>query len=354
MHVIRRWAPALFLAAAPFVAASPANAGKLTLGSNLNAAATVVDAQGADTAFWLNSVDGGMVTVPEAGQVISIRVKGSALKEKGAADPATMVHFQTLNAPDGRGARQIHLTSAPFDMPIDNPNAISTFEPENLCVNPGGAVAFNTIGGFKWGGSLDAPLDDRYYHKGTPWQIFAASSLASTAWYSKDNGTKNGMTVTPDGGRGAAEGYGRIEEGRELLMQVVVATGDDRSESCGGPRRHADGSLVQTGPDASYMKVVTAGGKPQQPYVTKNRKFSAGVYCGGEANPTCAGTATMLIGKRVIATAPFSFPAMSTGKIAMRLGKKDFAKLNRLKKLRVTFVLAAPFGTYTSAITLKR
>jgi len=342
------------LAALPLALAAPAQADKITLGSDLSASPTIVDAHGADTAFWPAAIGGAGVEVPEDGQVISVKVKGSAIKERGAGDPATMVHFQSLAPAGANGARQIYLTSAPFYMPIDEPSKVSTFVPENLCVKQGGTVAFNTIGGFKWGGALGAPLDEAHYHNGTPWQIFAAAGSSATAWYSKDNGTKNGMTVTPAGGANAAEGHGTVEQGRELLMQVVVATGQDRSEPCGGPRRHADGSLVQTGPAPSYMKVVSAGGKPQQPYVTRDRRFSTGVYCGGGANPTCAGTATMSIGKRVIAKAPFSVAAMSTGKIAMRLGKGDFKRLSSKKRLNVTYVLSTAFGDFTTPLTLKR
>jgi hypothetical protein len=240
-------------------------------------------------------------------------------------------------------------------MPFDNPDAITTFEPENLCVHEGGTVAFNTIGGFKWGGSLTAPLDENHYWQGTPWQIFGRTS-SSTAWFSKDDGTKNGNVMTPAGGQNAATGIGGVIQGKELLMQVVVATGDDRSESCGGPRRHPDGTLVDVTPDLNYVKVASSGGKAQQPYVTKNRKFSVGVYCGGQTSNSCAGTATMLIGKRVIATVPFAMPVMKTGKIALRLKKKDFKKLDKSKSrtLRTTFVLVSNGQTFTFPLTLKR
>ncbi|MEJ7787154.1 MAG: hypothetical protein WKF96_20315 [Solirubrobacteraceae bacterium] len=354
MHAVFRWAPAL-LATLPLALAAPAQADKITLGSDLSATPTITDAHGADTAFWPAAIDGAGVEVPEDGQVISVKVKGSAIKERGAGDPATMVHFQSLAPAGANGARQIYLTSAPFYMPVDEPSKVSTFAPENLCVKQGGTVAFNTIGGFQWGGALDAPLDEEHYRNGTPWQIFAAGRSA-TAWYSKDNGTKNGHTLTPAGGTNATEGYGKIEQGKELLMQVVVATGNDRSEPCGGPRRHADGSLVQTGPAPSYMKVASSGSKPQQPYVTKDRRFTTGVYCGGTANAVCSGTATMLLGTRIIAKANFSIARMKTGKIPMRLGKKSFRRLDRskTKTLKVTYVLSTAFGDFTTPLTLKR
>jgi hypothetical protein len=177
------------------------------------------------------------------------------------------------------------------------------------------------------------------------------------ARFTSDEGTKNGATVSPQtANQQPGAPVGQTYQGKELLMQIVVATGDDRSEPCGGPRRHPDGTLVDTGPDPSYMKVVTAGGKVQQPYVTKDRKFQVGVYCGGEANPICNGTATLAIGKRVLATVPFSIKTMSTGRIPMRLSAKDFKKLDKSKSRRMntTFTMTTAFGTYTSKLTLKR
>jgi hypothetical protein len=363
MRMFPRWAPAL-LVAAPFAFVAPAHADKLTLGSDLqeNAASSIndkdlIEAHGADTSFWPLIVDGAQFQAPADGQVLSVKVKGTVFKEQGAQDPANLIHFQSLSPAAADGSRQIELTSQDFYLPIDQPNAITTFEPENLCVKEGGSVAFNNIGGFKFGGSLGAPLDHEHYLSGAPFAVFGLSRASTMARFTSDEGTKNGATVSPNtANQRPGAPVGTTSQGKELLMQVIVATGDDRSQSCGGPRRHPDGTLVETGPDPSYMKVVTSGGKPQQPYVTKDRKFTTGVYCGGEANPACAGTATMLIGKRVIAKANFSVPAMATGKIPMRLNKKDFKKLDKAKSktMKVTLVLTTSFGTYTQALTLKR
>lgn len=335
------------------VAAAPAGAATITVGSDLSSEATMVESQGADTAFWAAELPSGAVTAPEDGQVVAVRVRGSALREKNASnDPATMVHFQSLDPAGANGARQVYLTSAAFFMPVDDPSAVSTFKPENLCIRQGGAVAFNTIGGHKWGGSLDAPTVEGQYLQGTPWQIFARTSTASTAWFSKDDGTKNGDTLTPAGGHDAAGGHGGILQGTELLMQVVLATGDDRSEACGGPRRHADGTLVDTSPPPSYMKVASVGGKPQRPYVSRNRRFTVGVFCGG---PTvCVGRAIVVYKKRRIARRKFSIESMMTGRIGMRLTRRHFRKLDRAGKLRVRYVLKPAFGTYRTKLVLKR
>jgi hypothetical protein len=343
----------LFLLLAP----AAADAKKLTLGSDLKRAASVVVGHGADTALWPDTVDGKALRMPADGQVIKVRVKGSAMSEEGASNPpATMVHFQSLLPAGANGARQIWLTSGAFDMPVDRPAAITTFEPENLCVKRGGTVVFNTIGGFRWGGSFEAPLSNHYLN-GTPWRIFAGARRSSVAWYSNDNGTNNGDVVVPFGGTNAHDGMGSVYPRRELLMQLVVATGQDRSEPCGGPRRHPDGTLVDVGPHPMYLKVTSAGGgRPQRPYVTNDRRFATGVYCGGDAKDFCEGTAELRIGGRVIDTADFKIAKLDSGRIPMRLTPAAYRQLDgsASRTLRTTFVMKMKSGNFSFPLTLER
>jgi hypothetical protein len=368
MHVFPRLLPALLLTS--LALAAPAQADKITLGSDLklDAASSLsdtskIEAHGADTAFWPITVNGGAVTIPADGQVLSVKVKGTVFKEPGAANPANLIHFQSLLPAAADGSREIWLSSGDFYLPIDQPNTITTFEPENLCVKQGGAVDFNNIGGFAYGGSLDAPLDlnpngsAAHYASGAPFGIFGLASSSSTARYTADNGTKNGMRLqsnTANQAPGAP--VGTVMQGKELLMQVVIGTGNDRSEPCGGPRRHPDGTLVDVTPDANYLKVAGSGGKAQQPYVTKDRKFRVGVYCGGQTAAACNGTATLLLGKTKLGTAKFAFPVMKTGFINLRLPKSAFKKLDKSKKrtLKTTLVLQSDVGNFTFPLTLKR
>jgi hypothetical protein len=331
---------------------APASADHLTLGSNLAPDAHVILSQGADTAYWLTNRAGRAVRVPADGQVTVIRIKGAAVSEPGAGPPANMVHFQTLGPADADGSRKVDLTSAFADMPIDTPGRISTFQPENLCVRKNGAVAFNTIGGFGWNGGdpFDPhPIDTTHYQEGTPWQIFGAVDRSTTAWYSKDNGTKNGHVVNPSGGTGAREGYGRVERGTELLMQVVVATGTDRSEACGGPRRHPDGTLVA--PKVRELRV--AGGPEQRPYVTRDRRFTTGIYCETPGDP-CKGRAILRIDGRVVDEVPVSVKSQSSYRVPMRLPSQDFRQLDRQGFLRVTYILVSQFGRKTDSLSLNR
>src|SRR3954454_8791346 len=130
------------------LAAVPAHADKVTMGSDPKAGAKTVEAHGQDTAFWQTAVRGAMHAMPEDGQIISVTIKGTVNSEPGAADPANLIHFQSLT-PQGGGKMQVWLSSAGFSLPIDHPGAVTTFSPENLCVKKGGYVAFNDIGGFE-------------------------------------------------------------------------------------------------------------------------------------------------------------------------------------------------------------
>lgn len=336
--------PLLGAACATLALAAPADAETITIGSDLSAAATVTEARAADTAFWA-STSSGNLEIPVDGQVTQIKVRGSAIQEQGAKPPATLVHFQSLEPAQANGRRAVYLSSQDFYMPYNDPAAVTSFEPENLCVRKGGAVAFNTIGGFKWGGSLDAPLDERHYFNGTPWQIFAAAPRATTLWYTKDNGTKNGMTLDPAAGGDNASGVGGTLQGKELLMQVTVVTGDDRSQSCGGPRRDGNGNTI---------KDITVN-PGQDMYVTRDGKFSVLGYCGTVRGDCSNGTVTVTVDGRTIATGSFSAKQQETIKVPLTMSQADYIALanapNATRTATVTFATPS-LGEFSDTITL--
>src|SRR3712207_5801812 len=87
------------LAAALLALALPAtaSAGTTTFGSDLRAPANMVEAHGADSAFWnIRLGNGTSPVVPADGQITEIRVKGTVLENPNpnAARPVTMIHFQ--------------------------------------------------------------------------------------------------------------------------------------------------------------------------------------------------------------------------------------------------------------------
>src|SRR4051794_17711699 len=331
------------------LASAPANADKLTMGSDLKANATKIEAHGQDTAFWQTSVRGKAPTIPEDGQIISVTVKGTVLREPGAASPANLIHFQTLS-PEGGGRMRVWLSSQGFYLPVDQPNAVTTFEPENLCVKQGGSLAFNDIGGFKWGGAHDAPLDEAHYWNGAPFQIFAPVTGSITSRFSAGDQTNNGDLLDPSVGTDPGKPNGAVTRGQELLMRYVVATGMDRSEPCGGPRRHPDGTLVA--PKVRQLRV--AGGGTQRPYVTKDQRFSVGVYC-ESPDDGCVGSATLLrAGKALQAVPALSVAAQTSSRVDLRLTKALFNELDRKHSLLVELVLKTQFGSVTTRLNLKR
>jgi hypothetical protein len=317
---------------------APANAGIFTLGSDLSAVANVIEQFQQDSAFWntnVNQLDAGM---PFDGQIIEIRLKGIAVQPPGAPAPLNEVHFQTLTpvaaARSDHGDRvQAYLASQAYQLPYSgDPQQINTFHPENLCVKQGGFVAFNDEGG--WDGTDAGP-----YHNGAGFRVFSSVSTSIMDRFTKHAGTYNGSIFDPI-----------VEQGRELLMQVKLATGDDRSQSCGGPARHPDGSLVE--PKVHQLRV--AGDGTQRPYVSHNRRFGVGVYC-ESPDEGCQGTAEILRGgKSLQLITGVAVPAQHSGRIGFRLSRGLFKKLKKNHSLLVDLVLTSQFGTTTTQLDLKR
>lgn len=196
------------------VCAAPAAAGTQSYGSSLRPRATVIEAHQADSAFWPTSIAGGRAArSPATGQILSIRLKGTVLPSTDPAAPAPLsqVHFQHLR-PRSRGRMLVLQSSAAFDVPTGgDPNTITTFVPENLCVNKGDVIAFNDEGGW----------DPPFFQNGAPFRVFGHVHGSRTARYTQNNGTNNGDTFTPT-----------VRNDTELLMRMVLGTGGRVSYAC--------------------------------------------------------------------------------------------------------------------------
>jgi hypothetical protein len=311
MHV--KWS-SLFIAmlALGALCAPVAHADIVTLGSTLAAPATVTQSNQADSAFWPASINGADPAVPADGQVLSVRVKGMAIQPSGAPKPLNEIHFQTL---DGN---TVYLSSAPFDLPYTgDPNQISEYKPENLCVHKGGIVAFNDEGG--WDGTGTGP-----YRTGVPFRVFADAPASLTNQFSKDNGTKNGMLLAPP----------NLLRGTELLLQYTLATGDDRSYECGGPLRDPNGNVIKN------MQVTPK----QDAYVSSDGSFTIFGYCGDARQDCTGGVATVTAFGQTIATVPFSSVKQKSIKVPMKMSTADFAKLAALpgSKWTATVTMVTP------------
>jgi hypothetical protein len=200
------------------ISAAPAAGRVLVYGSSLRGAATIAEAHQADTAFW--PVARGL-RAPATGQVLRIRLKGTAIRSADPLAPAPLnqVHFQHLR-PLGGGRMLALQSTAPFYVPVGaDPATITTYAPENLCVNRGDVIDFNDEGGW-------APP---FYQGGVPFEVFARTRSARTALFTADNGTNNGDRFTPT-----------VRSHEELLLQVVLGTGGRVSYDCRNfNRQHA-------------------------------------------------------------------------------------------------------------------
>lgn len=188
-----------------------AGARVITYGSTLRAAATIAETHPVDSAFWpVAAPHGRSVRAPRTGQILAIRLKGTALRHRGR-DPVSEVHFQHLRPRSG-GRMLVVQTSQPFDVPVGGArNTITTFRPENLCVRRGDVIAFNDEGGFV----------PSLYPSGTPFRVFGRVPGARTARYTRGGGTLSGATMAP-----------RVRSREELLMQLRLGTGDRVSGAC--------------------------------------------------------------------------------------------------------------------------
>ncbi|MDQ3933544.1 MAG: PASTA domain-containing protein [Actinomycetota bacterium] len=253
-----------------------AGAAVSTFGSDLSAPANSIEPEGAihpfykgvwngaDTAFWNTKLaSGAPVTAPADGQIVEIRVKGTALAGphpwNPSVPPRALVHFQVLH-PQGDGSLKVDLTSGGVDWPIGGDSQqITTFRPVNLCTHKGDYVDFNTWGGHEWRWEQ---------YGGIPMQVFSQVRGSSFNWYEKDNGTNNGQYL-----------YGRLRDGRELLMQTVIATGPDATDMCpGGYAQHIYRGLeVQPSPQSAVLR-------------TRDRVAKVRTFCHGENYGACIGT----------------------------------------------------------------
>lgn len=181
-----------------------AQAKRTKFGSNLAAPANRTESHGADAVFWNTGLASkGKQRVPAKGRVMTIRVKGTAIRH--GSTPVTLFHFQILHP--SHGHVKVSLTSGPFNVPVGgNPNRVTTYHPVNLCARKGDFVAFDDVGGF----------NPPNYPSGTPFQVFSSVLGSTTAFYSKAGGTNNGATFK-----------GSPHQGEELLMQTVLGTGKD-------------------------------------------------------------------------------------------------------------------------------
>jgi hypothetical protein len=259
------------------IPAAPAVAGIYRFGSNLAATPTLDTANGnylndghqtgtertispdphwaEDTSVWNQSR-----VARAGGQVLRVRIKGCAIKDRTAPTGAGGEQFsqgvlvnefvlQTL-APGGGGyvvtADANALSGTPFKMPwcshtssgsnkrprvrsgAVNTRTVTTYRPLHECIAPGGLVDFHDIGGFIPSNTTGTPsIGGPWYAQGVPFEVIASvrgSSLNSFVGVAPSYAPPNGTSEA---------GWG-TEPGEELMMQVIVGTKGDAYGLCPG------------------------------------------------------------------------------------------------------------------------
>jgi len=227
-------------------------------------------------------------------------------------------------------------------------------------------VAFNTIGGWDGIANRDpaaGPVGP--YPDGTVFQIFSKRAGASASWFEAHgfwvNQATSGTAFQPRPGEPADRG-GKHED-TELLMQMVLATGDDRSYECGGPNtyRPADPPPKPKPGGGGAPPGVQKATIPQSQRVNVSKKGVAGMAIFCQPGPAaCAGTVTVFAKDAkqkqvVIATKAYSVGPKSTGKLQLKLdqaGRKLFKRRKQKLPVRIVAITQPGGGAYTDTYSV--
>jgi PASTA domain-containing protein len=313
-----------------------AHAGSATFGSDLSAPATQFESHGADTAIW-NPAAGSLVS-PVDGEVTEIRIRGGVkpnllLRNTEAERLATLFHFQALH-PQPDGSLFVELSSGDMFLPLlpsSGSDPVTTYAQQqpgpngsaalvNVCVRKGDVLDFNTIGASEY-----SDLQTR----GANIQIFAATAGSRIDWYEDDNETGVGKTLPRPGSGKKIDSTDRLE----MLMQAVVKTGSDATDSCfGGFRQHVfRGAEINPSPQVDPIVLRTA-----------TRTARVRIFCHGENYGGCAGTLTLLDSAgQAIGSAPFDVPNAQVGAADVQLSQAATDAIQKAGAAQVTAIADA-------------
>lgn len=304
------------------VAATPAAAGTVTIGSDLSAEATVAIGHPNDWGAWNTALAGDrQVKVPVKGEVGTVRLKGSA----AARGRDVVMHVQVVR-PQGDGSVKAITTSA--DLPLPD-GGVTTYDLQSfdarLCVEPGDYVALTTSGG----GGAD----------GVPFEVFGRSAGSAADVFLGDRGGANG-----DG----QVFSGRTRDGLELLMQTEIDTGADARPFC---RAASDGGGGGGGGGTPAGPVRLRVGKGSARPTVRDGRFRLRVSCAGKK--ACKGRVRVERGGKVLAARPVTVPGGRSAGVKMELtaaGLKLFRRQGR--SLNATAKASSGGRTHQRAVRL--
>jgi len=328
---MRRFAAPL-AALASLAVAAPADAARVTYGSDLAAPATIEHATPNDSVFFNDALAAGDgVRVGVTGHVIEVRVKGRIVPSeqtlRGGAGPFDVVHFQVLRPqPDGSWLVPQYGTSTDYRMPwAGDDDQITTFRTTHqydaLCVQPGDRVDLATMGGYD---------PNAGYPDGTPFRVFGRVPGSSVLQYAAQGteGVNNGTTFRPQ----------TRHADQELLMRFVVGTGDDARPSCrgaGDSTATGDGGTTTTQPRLPAVTIPR-----QRARLPKSWILSIAAYCHRRADP-CVGRLTARAKGRFIGAARYSIRPRDTEGVRFRFnraGRRLFRRSGNRLRVTVTVV----------------
>lgn len=336
--------------AAAAAAPAPGHAAVITFGSDLTAPADTVQRRQADTAYWQTAfADGRSPLAPAAGQITSFRLKGIALSNPIAGVPGgeTMFHLQALRA-RADGSFQILRSSAAFYVPpkTADPQTITTYVPENFCIDAGDVLVFNTVGG--WDGIVNQTGP---YPLGTPLQVFSSVPGSSVSEFMEADKTNNGDIITA-----------RASHRQELLMQLDVATGPDATPLCPGGTAGVRAPAPPPPPPSPPRVQKSTLPAGQRVTVSSKGKLSVSLFC-LPGTSRCAGAVRVMTRKvrpRLLGTGTFDIAAKTNGRSTIALNSRGRRLFFRTGRGRLAVKIVAetrPGGasrTSSLAVTLRR
>jgi hypothetical protein len=287
---------------------------------------------GADTAIWNASLASGAAAAPERGQAVKVSLEGCAEPAQGGPPPLTQIHFQSLSPLPGGGAR-VNLSSQPYDIPVCGKGGasgatVTTYEPVNLCVNPGDHIAFNDEGGFV----------EHSYQSGVPYRVFGAVRGSSSDSFIRGDGTGNGSLLSSSDTT-AMDGFA-TNVNEELMLRVTLGTGADAAPICGGKKGIP--------PPLAPIRV-----SPQTDGVNSHRIVAVAVYC--RVSPECKGTATLSTGKGLstYGSTGFKLAPNKTTHLPIRVSNKLLGLIRRNHGVSTTLTVVVDGKSVSQKIAVK-
>ena len=316
-------------------------AAEQTIGSDLTAPATIARSDPNDVVWWHGDAAAGAVDVPVKGQAIIMRLKGGTQQPNGpSANPDyDMIRFVVLR-PQGDGTWRTTATSVAHRAPVigkggADANTITEFTSEwPLCVEPGDRIGLVSVGGF----------DARLFPNGLPYQVFAQTAGPTLHEFHAGGMIDQGKTVI------RADRVPRTE----LLLQVVIGTGESARPTCGGsaPSGSDPGKGPRPGPaPAPGTARAFVLKPPHAPWLYDGRKVKLTIRCSAAAD--CAGNVVLRARGRRIASRSYDLNAGERKPIVLRINKagKRMAKPGRT--LRAQAVIDAAGKTTSRPLTIR-